>query len=350
MRRAALAVSVLASGCLPDLGPWYVELPPAPADGGATQRDAGRPHGGPCALPHLLVSAENLDGGPGAILRYELPAEGGVRACAPLDARGALMPLPFSVAAATEEFVLVSGREGVQAINPATDQLLYALPRWNQHPNDAFVLYDAARGDWLAGVAWSNLGSSASLRGSIVAVVAYAADGVERRQWSGSSLGIGTSIALTTAPNDASKLLAMNPSSFAAAVLDPFASVLETSPPLVPPIESTWRSSIGAGTGGGTTMIAWTGRSDGESRVFTLEAPYGGSVVQATCADVPCDFQHVAVDPSRPRAIVALCGRTGLERDVVRLDFALGVCETLVPSAAVPSGLRLSYLAFAQSR
>ncbi len=341
-------LACLLSGCLPDLSYWEV-LPVA--DGGVVDppRDAGAP---PriCPLPHLLVAAENLEGGAGAILRYELPSEGGVRACAPLTAGGSLLPQPFSVAAPSEGFVLAAGRDGVQAVDPRSDTLLYAIAQSGQHPNDAFPLFDAGRGDWVAAVAWSNIGSSSGPRGGIRVVIAYDAAGSERARWDGGALGVSSANAITSAPSAVGPLLAMSPSSFSAAQLDPFVPVLRTSPPLVGSIAGTVLTSIAAGTGGGHDMLAWTGRVDGAPRVLALDAPYTDDVSQVTCGDMPCDFEHVAIDVTRPRAVLALCGLSGVERSIVRLDFERTLCEPLVGAESVPSGMRLSYLAFARSR
>lgn len=353
-RSLALALAVLTtSGCLPDLGPWQIvrgdagTLPPRD-DGSIVEPPPTT--GGPCALPYMLVTAENLGGGAGAILRYELPAGGGVRACGSLTAHGELMQQPFSVAAPTDRFVLAAGREGVQAIDPSTDELRYTLTRSGQHPNDAFALRDDSRAGWVAGVAWSNIGSSSGVRGGIREIVAYTIEGAERWRWDGSTLGVSSSTAVSSAPSDFGELLATHPSSWAAAELDPFGQVLRTSPPLVGAIAGTVVTSIGAGRGGGVSMIAWTALVDGAPRVLTLEEPYTDDIFQVTCGDMACQFEHVAVDPSRPRAVVALCGLDGIRRSVVRLDFQNMVCEPLVPDTAVPDGMRLSYLAFAQAR
>lgn len=355
MRWLSLGLALAVSGCIPDLGPWYVELPTVPGtDGGTVQpgRDSGRPPvtGGPCALPHLLVAAENLSGGAGRILRFELPTEGGLRACGPLTAQGELMQQPFSIAAVTDRFVLAAGREGVQAIDPSTDALLYTLARSGQHPNDAFALRDDSRGDWVGGVAWSNLGSSSGIRGGIRDVVAYTVEGAERWRWDGSALGISSSTAVSSAPDDFGELVVTHPTNWAAARLDPFAQILRTSPPLVGPIGGTVLGSVGAGSGVGVRMIAWTGRVDGEPRVLTLEEPYTDDITQVTCGDEGCEFEHAAIDPSRRRAVIALCGLDGVRRSVVRLDFTAMVCEPLLPADSAPSGMRLSYLAFAQAR
>lgn len=350
---ALLFVVALVPGCLPNLRDYYVVgsdpgrdsgTPPLP-DGGPI--DAGT--GGPCALPHLLIAVENLRDGAGTILRYELPTGGGVRACQPLRARGALMQQPFAVTAATDRFVLVAGREGVQGIDPETDALRFDLPRSGDHPNDAFAIFDPGRGDWVAGVAWSGIGTSSGLRGGIRHLVLYTFEGAERRSWMGSTLGISSSIAVSSSPLGPSTLLVMHPTSWAAAELDPFGQVLATSPPLVGPVGGTVLSSIGAGSGVGVGMIAWGARVDGEERMVTIDEPYTGDLFQVTCGERPCQFQHVAVDPSRRRAVLGLCD-VGGRREVVRLDFQNVVCEPLVPEDAIPSTMRMSYLAFAQSR
>lgn len=345
----------LLSGCLPDLSDYYVVDPSEPRrDGGPTVRvdagvDAGPSTGGPCGLPHLLVAVENLTGGAGRILRYELPPGGGVRACRPLTAQGALMQQPFAVAGVTDRFVLVAGRDGVMGVDPMNDTLRFQLPRLGDHPNDAFALYDESRRDWVGGVAWSGIGTSSDVRGPIRNVLAYSAEGGERWAWSGTSLGISSCTALTSSPRDPSELVALHPNLWAAAEVDPFGQVIRSSPPLVPPIGGTVVTTISGGTGGGVAMLAWGGRVDGQPRMLTLEGPFTDDIFQVTCGERACRFEHVAVDPSRPRAVLGLCELDG-RREVVRLDFEQTVCEPLVGPDAVPTSMRMSYLSFVQAR
>jgi hypothetical protein len=264
------------------------------------------------------------------------------------------MQQPFAVAAPTPELLLVAGTDGVQGVDTPQDAVLFTVPRAGSFPNDAFAFFDDSRSDWVAGVAWSNFGTSSQLRGAIRELTLFTLEGSTRRMWTGTQLGLGNATAIAPAPPSPSRLLAMDPARFAAAELTPNAQAIETSPPLVPMFTDTTITSIGtARTSTNASLVAWTVNGPSSQGVLVVADPYTAATPSPSiysCTSHTCEYLQVIGDPTRERAAIALCAMDGVRREILRLDFVLGGCETLVPADRLTGTQRFSYLSIAASR
>lgn len=355
---AIIAAVLLAGGCVPDLTGWEVvrdDVPRPRRDGGVPPGVDGGPGvqtGGPCGRPTLFAAAQELGDGPGRVMRWQLQGTGGLVPCNDVVAEGALGPLPFAVAAVSDELIAVASQQGVVGVNPIEDRALWTEATMGMHPNDAFVVTDPSSRDRVPVVAWSGVGVSAQLRGPIRFVEVYEPGGGIRRSLSASDLMLGSATAMAASPRTLGEAIAVNANVYSLGEVSLFGGGLR-SPALIGPFEggAAYTISAGGSVGGGSERVVWSaelpdpmgGRASGV--VATDDVWSGGEIITqgaGGCGEMDCTPVHAVIDPSVPQGVVVIC--EGSPNWLVTFDLGASTCNVWAQGPALGTR-RLSYLA-----
>jgi len=272
-----------------------------------------------------------------------------VRRCGDLTGSGMLMQTPMVVTAVRDDLVLVADFDGNYAlIEPVSDTLIGSAWADGRRARDAFPLRDPDSGRFHPAVAWSNTGSENirwvtlydSTDTSPYLEVPIASDG----------LTLGLNIAsISRSPVSDSEMLVLRPDAYAAVEANPFTLVANTDEPYIEVGEEIL-DTIAAVNTGSYERVLWTGRSatSGDQGVFYVNG--GSSRFPAgpfECTERECDYHHAVPDPRHPQDWFALCGTSGVERDLVHFNQftdSRRTCRVILPADAFESRTRFSYL------
>lgn len=353
---AILVLALLSGACPPDLDRFRIEGEGGDGDGdgdadGGEGEGEGEPTGGPCPVPHLLVSVEDVRGGPGRVLRFALRDELPLERCGDLTARGQMLGQPFTLAWIDEHRVAVASTNGVQLVDPEDDSLTWNAPHDALWPNDAFRI-ETPEGVRRLAIAYSNWGG---VSGEIRSVRLYDdAGGVLREMFgNGGELPIGLGVAsMTQSPVHPDWMLAVKPGSYAAGEIDPWTPAAHTDPAWVMDREGTVLESI-FGLAAPPSLdappeevqnrIAWVGRDEAGSHVHYVlggdGTPGVGVSLPLDCEGRACTFVHAVPDPSMNTRLLALCEEDGdfATRRVVRFRSTATECEVVFEAGTMPA-------------
>lgn len=351
----ALVLGAVLSGCGPDLDRYRVvgdEDGSVPGDGGGGIDAGPRPDGAPedggplpgeCGASQLLAAVEDLladDAYGGKVARFELIDDGSVRRCSDLTGGGVLHAQPMAVAA-VGELVVVATREGVQAIDPATDTIAWEVPS-GEHPMDVAALDDPGGGAPFAAVGWGSLGGAEIRR-----VVAYR-DGIAVHDWPlnvAGGLGLGV-VSLSRSSFRGDRLMVMKPIDYAAAEWDPFAGMRMDPPFAVAPSGVALKTLYAVDTGA-DNRLAWTGTRDSASMWFYLNDAMGtpGRTPTTVMRCDMCDFVHAVPNPAYPTHYFAVCETAGaLSRSIVTFASVPSECEVVLEGSTLGPRPRIAKL------
>lgn len=360
MRRAAviLLVALPLGACPPDLDRFRIEGEGGDGDSdgdgdgdGGEGEGEGEHTGGPCAVPHLLVGLEDLRGGHGRVLRFELGDDLPLRRCGDLTANAQMIGQPFAVAWVDEHRVAVATTDTVQMIDPADDSLTWTAAHSGLWPNDAFRI-EAPEGRRLA-IAYSGFGLSDDIRN----VRTYDGAGGVATDWitNGGDLPIGLGVySMTQSPVHHDRLLVLKASTYSAAEVDPFAAVAYLDPPFANLRDGVSLDSIYA-TEDAQNRVAWVGHDDQGSHVYYVLDSTGGPGLGVSlpldCEGSACTFIHAVPDPSLNTRLIAMCEDDGdyATRRIVRFRSTADECETIFEAGSLPdpSDVRMSRMSVA---
>lgn len=332
-RLATIVLLVPALGaCPPDLDRFRIE-------GEAGGEGEGEP--ADCTGLHLLVAVEDVSntGASGRVLRFALREELPLPRCPDLTAGGEMVPQPLAVAWIDPHRVAVASTEAVQLVDPEDDSLTWTAAHSNLWPNDAFRL-ETPRGRRPA-VAFSNFGMSSDIR----EVRVYDDAGGIAWDWlgNGGELPIGLGVtSMTQSPVHTDRMLALKPSDYAAAEIDPWSGTAALDPPYVTTHEGLVLDSIYALEAGGQNRLVWTGREQDVSHVY-YERDTGGQggfdiSLPVDCEGRACTFVHAVPDPTLRTRLIGLCeeDQDFATRRIVRFRPSANECDVLFEAASLP--------------
>jgi len=354
LRILICALGVGGLGCPPDLDFRVVGGGPGadgggPRDGDVPRADGSRATGGPCALPMLLVTVEDLDAGAttsGVVMRFSLgPDEAGpVERCGDLTGQGMLGAQAWAATRLSSGLVAVASPNRVDIVDEASDAIrgAYTSIGW---PIDAFTLR-APPGEMIAiADGGSGLDYVRTLTLIDPAGAAMYASWALNDPASGLLLGLGVR-AMSASPVDPSRLLALSGTADSAAEIirppyDGAAAERETYASAVS--DTSLRTVYGWGDATYERAV-WVGTpssgSEGDAVYYAMSpggvTPPLGPVrgCDSVCAQ-PLSLVHAIPDPTLNTRFIAICAGTDTTRHVVRFKSTDSSCERLLDGTTV---------------